>query len=163
MSNIQHKWDKWLIKGWYGFNKMGWCYNNFAKEYCKELINENGRLKIDAFFGFIEINEIKRCYSLSNNMYHRYPKFKCEVRGFIAMNSPKLSVALFSEHVNRLDIMLNINRYKWVKPKQPSDYKKQWRSNQYFDMLVTGEMIDGATDWSKTKGGVHCNQRLKRN
>lgn len=155
--NLQNKWDKWLIKGWYGFKKMVWCYKCFAEECCEELIKENGWLNIDAFFDFMSVNKIKRYYSLNRDGYHRSANFKVEVRGFIADNSPKLSSALLSDHVNRLEILVNIDRYKWVMLKQSKEYRDKWRDKQHVDILLTGAMLDGSSDWGKTKGGGNSN------
>lgn len=150
--NLQNKFDKWLIKGWYEFKSMGWVYFKFISECYPQLISETGYLDLYKAIDYLAENKIKRCFYIQKNNHWIPPKRKTEARAFIATNSPVLSAALNSEKINRLEILISINNYPWLKFKTSEEYKRRWSERRYREVVITSEQIDGSHDWSKTKG-----------
>jgi len=112
-KNLQLKWDKWLIKGWYGFKTYGWVWTNFIHECFPENLIDKNWVDYAKDRDFLVSLNLKRCFLFSNDDFVLTPRVNSEVRGYIAERSQTLSSRLLSDKLNRLEILLDIDSAKW--------------------------------------------------
>ena len=154
MSKLQNRWDKWLIKGWYGFKTMGWCYYMFSIECDEGLATKGVGIDFHKLNDFLVDNKIKRSTWTtkilgSDRLYEQLS----EVRFVLAQESKTLSLVLNSKHLNRIEILLDIDNYKWRKYRKASKeaQRKKYKGKAESACIEIKARTLGDAQWGHVK------------
>lgn len=158
MINYQNKWDKWLLKGWYEFKNFSWVSFKFIQEVAPEELNCYGYLDLVKSKPYFENLNLKRCMSKDDNGYFHFPSYQLEIRAFIFERSPVLSACLVTDKMNRIEILLDIDSFKWDYARErPKDVQRRLARHTYQlknaqrNVEIKARSLCHKSDWSKVK------------
>lgn len=118
---LQNKWDSLLIKAWSNDYNMGYVVINFF-DYLEQKLG----YKIDGLLNraeYLESLKMKRWCSGFNNDGTKRIAAIGSTRAFVGRCSLNMSEVLFDDPLNSIDVLLNIQSYKWTIPNRQKSRK----------------------------------------
>ena len=156
IRDAQSVWDECLIYGARADISMGNLVWRFLLEVKPDLVENNGDFKDRSqVANFINSLELRRCRDKNRDGILEFHVWKGPVTAFIGERSPIMLACIFNKKHAAIDILENINSFKWtrkgIKHINNIQRRKQRRKSASCERTVKARSLDKRYDWSTIK------------